>query len=243
MLTEKLNAMQRLGFPAGFLLAFGMAFSSAPAPAAEPIDFNRQIRPLLSHCLKCHGGVKRESKLSLQFFKTATAPAKSGKPAIVPGKPDQSELIRRVTSQDPDLRMPPKGKPLDPEQIQSLRQWIASGGRYAPHWSTVGPENPGVPKVQARDWARNDIDRFVLARLEKKGLAPSPEANRRTLIRRLSLDLTGLPPTPQQTEAFVADTGADAYERLVDRLLASEAYGERWAQIWLDLARYADTQG
>jgi hypothetical protein len=202
------------------------------------------VRPILSeNCFACHGPDenKRAENLRLDTAESAIHQQE----AIVPGKPGESELMRRVTSEDPDVTMPaPKSnKDLTQQQIDILRRWIEQGAEYEKHWSLVKPSKPALPEVENTDWVRNGIDRFVLSKLEQKGLEPSPTASRRKLIRRVSLDLTGLPPTPEQVQAFVNDDSPDAYEKVVDRLLASEHYGERWARPWLDLARYADTQG
>ena len=169
----------------------------------------------------------------------------SGLAAIVQGKPDKSELIARILADDSDVIMPPpeSNKTLSAEQKVMLRRWVAEGAAYEPHWAYLAPVRPDVPVVKNAAWPRNPIDRFILARLEAEGLRPSPEADRSTLIRRLALDLTGLPPTRAEAEAFLADTAPDAYEQLVDRLLASPHYGERMAVDWLDAARYADTNG
>ena len=218
------------------------------AKAVAAVDFNRDVRPILSsNCFKCHGidDGGRKARLRLDVRDIAIGPAKSGKAAVVPGKPDQSELVRRVFSADPDEVMPPASTKvvLSDAQKQVLRQWIAEGAEYKVHWAFVAPKQADLPSVMQTDWPRNPIDRFVLARLESAGLGPSPEADRFTLIRRVYLDLIGLPPTPQEADAFFNDPAPDAYERLVDRLLADPHYGERWARRWLDLARYADTNG
>jgi len=216
--------------------------------AAKPVDFNHDVRPILAAtCLKCHGLDEgaRKSKLRLDMRDAATGPAKSGKHAIVPGKPDQSELVRRIFSKDPDEVMPLASSHLvlGNSQKRVLREWIAQGARYDTHWAFVAPRQPALADVRQKDWPRNPIDYFVLAKLEAQGLHPSTEADRYTLVRRLYLDLIGLPPTPREADAFVNDSAPDAYERLVDKLLASPHYGERWARRWLDLARYADTNG
>ncbi len=218
------------------------------APAASQVDFNRDVVPILSgNCFKCHGPdpEQRQAGLRLDHRDIATKPLDSGETAIVPGKPDQSELVRRVFSNDPDVRMPPPAskKELTDAQKKTLRDWIAAGAVYEPHWSFVAPKQAPLPAVKQKSWPRNPLDYFVLAKLEAEGLHPSPEADRFTLIRRVSLDLIGLPPTPAEADAFVHDKSPDAYEKLVDRLLASPHYGERWARRWLDLARYADTNG
>ena len=163
----------------------------------------------------------------------------------MPGKPDESELVRRIFAEDPDERMPPRSanSALSESERQILKQWVVEGATYDVHWAFVKPVRPDTPRVSDSRGLRNPIDAFVLARLDQQGLKPSPEADRATLLRRVSLDLIGLPPTPEEVEAFVSDRSPDAYEKLVDRLLASPHYGERWARRWLDLARYADTNG
>jgi hypothetical protein len=229
-------------------LAAGVISAVSAGPlSAEEIDFNRQIRPLLSkNCFACHGrdAKKREAKLRLDTLAGAIAKRDDG-PAIVPGKSSASGLIARINSDDPDEKMPPtdSGKTLTAEEIKLLTQWIDAGAKYDTHWSFTKPVRPALPKVKDAAWAKKPVDHFALARLEAKGLRPSAEADRYTLIRRLSLDLTGLPPTPEQVAAFVADKSPRAYEKLVDQLLASPHYGERWARMWMDLGRYADTQG
>ena len=214
---------------------------------AEEIDFNRQIRPLLSrNCFPCHGhdAKHREGELRLDTRTDAIA-KREGKPAISPGKSSESALFLRIISDDPDMRMPPadSGSTLTAQEIQLLKQWIEQGAKYSSHWAFIKPLRKPKPKVNRADWPRNTIDYFVLARLESDRLTPSKEADRYTLIRRLGFDLTGLPPTQQQIKQFIEDKSPDAYEKLVDRLLQSRHYGERWARVWMDLARYADTQG
>jgi mono/diheme cytochrome c family protein len=224
----------------------------AAAAAAEPApSFTRDIKGILSNrCVRCHGpdpegraGGGAEG-LRLDTFAGATEDL-GGHFALVPGKPDESEIIRRITSTDPDTVMPPPdaGERLSDKQVDLLRRWIAAGGAYEPHWAYVPPRRPAVPAVKDKAWPRNDIDRFILARLEADGLAPQPEADRTTLARRLALDLTGLPMSPEEIDAFVADTSPDAVEKFVDRLLAHDGYGEHMARQWLDLARYADSAG
>ncbi len=235
---------RRWASPLGALL-----LAAAPlALNASPVDFEQDIRPILNdNCLICHGPdeQKRKGGLRLDLQSEAYKPGKSDLPAIVPGQPDQSELFRRVVTTDEDDRMPPAktGKQLTPAQIDLLRQWIAQGAPWKDHWAFAPVTQPTPPAVRQTAWIRNDIDRFILARLEAEGLTPAPEADRRTLIRRLCFDLTGLPPAPAEVEAFVRDPDDRAYERLVDRLLASPHYGERIASWWLDLARYADSNG
>jgi hypothetical protein len=225
------------------------SFEDGNEPDVESaISFSRDIRPILAaNCFACHGpdeGARRAS-LRLDEQEAATAPRRRSDPAITPGDSGASELIRRVTAADIFDRMPPEesGKHLTPDQIDLLRRWIDEGATYEPHWSFTQPARPNLPQIENASWPRNEIDHFILARLEGEGLAPSAEADRATLIRRLSLDLIGLPPTLEEVAAFVNDASPDAYGKVVERLLASPHYGERWARVWLDLARYADTRG
>jgi hypothetical protein len=227
-------------------LAAGAGQLGAAENGAPPIDYNRQIRPILSdNCFRCHGPDEgsREAKLRLDVRDAALQPAKSGAIAIVPGDPAKSELLLRIT--DAHEPMPPEesGKKLKPAEVALLRQWIAEGAPYAPHWAFVPPVAPTPPRSHRSGWVRNEIDRFILARLEQEKLSPAPEAEKATLLRRVSLDLTGLPPTVEALDAFLADPRPDAYERAVDRLLASPHFGERMATDWLDAARYADSNG
>ena len=220
----------------------------AVAVSAGEIDFSRDVRPLLSqHCFACHGpdADSREAGLRLDRADAALAELKSGTTAIVPGKPDASELIARITTDDADLRMPPaaSGHTLGDDEIDVLRRWIAGGAKFDDHWSFRPVAQVEPPAVKNEAWVRNPIDRFVLARLEKEKLAASPEADATTLLRRLSLDLTGLPPTPSEVAEFLNDDQPGAYERAVERLLASPHFGERWGRHWLDLAHYADSDG
>ena len=218
------------------------------APAAGAIDFNRDVRPILAnHCFKCHGpdDQNRQAGLRLDHRERATAEADSGEIPIVPGKPDESQLIQRIYSTDKSEMMPPPEtrKPLSDGQRATLKAWIAAGAEYRDHWSFVAPKQAPLPVVRRGEWCRNPIDHFVLAKQEAAGLTPAAEADRYTLCRRLFLDLIGIPPSAAELERFVSDTSPDAYDRLVDALLASPHYGERWARRWLDLARYADTNG
>ncbi|MBA3480781.1 MAG: DUF1553 domain-containing protein [Pirellulales bacterium] len=221
-----------------------------PAPAfaeTPPLDFNRDVRPILSeNCFACHGfdEAAREADLRLDVAESALAD-RDGVPAIVAGDPQASEAWRRITSDDESEVMPPvdSHRELSAEQKETLRQWIAEGAKYAKHWSFISPVKAAPPEVSDAAWVRNEIDRFVLARLDAEQLKPTAEADRRMLIRRLSFDLTGLPPSAEEVAAFVADESPDAYEKLVDRLLASPHFGERMALEWLDSARYADTNG
>ncbi|MFZ9860025.1 MAG: DUF1553 domain-containing protein [Gemmataceae bacterium] len=211
--------------------------------ADKPVDFNRDIRPILSeNCFYCHGqdANKRKADLRLDVREDAI---KSG--SITPGNLSKSELITRIHSTDAGLVMPPpkSNRRLNADQKKLLERWVQEGAVYNTHWAFVKPKRPGLPSVKNKDWIRNPIDAFVLAKLEQAGLSPSPEADRTTLIKRLSIDLTGLPPTPAEVEAFLADKSDNAYMNAVDRLLASRHYGERMALGWLDAARYADSNG
>ena len=218
-----------------------------PCLAAEPPAFDAEVRPILAdHCFKCHGFDKRRRFMGLRLDtrEGALAELDSGHRAVVPGDPEASEMMQRIAATD-DRRMPPaaEAKQLSTEQIETLRQWIAAGAEYQPHWSFQPVVRPELPEVSDPEWVRNPIDRFVVARLDAAGLQPSLEADRRTLIRRVTLDLTGLPPSRDEVAAFLADDSPEAYEKVVNRLLASPHYGERMALAWLDLARYADTNG
>lgn len=212
------------------------------------MEFNRDVRPILSDkCYICHGPDAKAKHIPFRLDHEEDAKAKlaDGKYAIVEGHPEQSEVIRRITATTPAMRMPPAytGVKLSDSEIETIRNWIAEGGKWEKHWSFLPPKRYPVPQVKNARWIRNPIDAFVLARLERQGLAPSPETDRATLIRRVTLDLTGLPPTPAEVDAFLSDKSARAYEKVVDRLLASPRYGERMAFLWLDAARYADTNG
>ena len=217
------------------------------------IDFNRQIRPILSNnCFRCHGpdaedrkgGSKKLGGMRLDTFEGATTDH-NGTRGFAPGKPSDSEAWHRMTSTDEDEVMPPPeaGKPLSAEDQALIKAWIEAGAKYEKHWSYTVPQSPAIPKTEASDWAKSPIDHFVYKALAERGLKPAPTADRYTLIRRLALDLTGLPPSIEEVDAFVNSTDPHAYEKLIDRYLADPAYGERWARIWLDLARYADSAG
>ncbi len=213
----------------------------------KTIEFNRDVRPILANnCLKCHGHDPKSVMMGLRLDKreVATKPLSDGKIAIVPGHPEKSELIRRINL-DNDDRMPPPDthKILSADDKATLAKWIEEGAEYKEHWAFVPPVRYPAPAVKDTAWPKNDIDRFILAGIEKKGLHPSPEADRATLLRRVSFDLTGLPPTPEELQAFENDPSPNAYEKQVDRLLASSRYGERMAMDWLDIARYADSNG
>ncbi len=226
---------------------FGVTVIATSARAENEIKFNRDVRPILSdNCYSCHGpdASERKGKRRLDTFEGATSDH-NGIQAIVPGDLANSDAWIRITSPDEEELMPPKEshKKLSDAQKHILKRWISEGAKYQGHWAYTQVQRPSPPAVKTTNWARNDMDRFVLARLETAGLGPSPEAEKNTLIRRVSLDLTGLPPTPDEVAAYLADARSDAYERLVDRLLKSPHYGERMAVDWLDAARYADTNG
>ncbi len=231
----------------GLLNSVVLVLAIAAATDAAGVNFDRDIRPILSdNCYACHGPDSSSRKGGLRLDeREAAILRRDGRAAIVPGDPDKSEMIARIISDEPEELMPPPktGKRLTAGQIGLLKQWIADKAPYSAHWSFTPPVRPVVPVARNSAWARNPIDLFILSRLERDGLGPSPQASKETLIRRLTLDLTGLPPTPAEIDAFLADASPDAYERLVDRLLASPRYGERMALDWLDAARYADTHG
>lgn len=228
------------------LLMLQMSAASS-AGAAEPIEYSRDIRPILArNCFACHGPDADAREADLRLDQRAAAVAeREGRWVIKPGSVDESQLIARIDSEDPDLRMPPPDSKhrLTQRQRQLLRQWIAAGAPYQTHWAFQPPRQATPPQVSRSDWVRGPLDRFVLAKMQQHGLQPSEQADPYRLIRRVSLDLTGLPPSPEEADAFAADPSDAAYAQVVDRLLASEAYGERWARMWLDLARYADTKG
>ncbi len=226
-----------------FAAAVFTAARLAAAADAPPLSYNGDIRPILvEHCFSCHGADSASRKADLRLDQRDAA-VEAG--AIVPGDPDSSAILDRIGSDDPDLVMPPPAakKPLSAEQKALLERWVKEGAVYQPHWSYIPPLRPEAPAVKNESWIRNPIDRFILARLEAEGLSPAPEADRRTIARRVALDLTGLPPEPALVEAFVADRSADAYEQFVDRLLATLEWGEHRGRHWLDYARYGDTNG
>ncbi|WP_417375000.1 PSD1 and planctomycete cytochrome C domain-containing protein [Gimesia maris] len=217
-----------------------------PEAAAGKVDFNRDIRPILSrNCFHCHGPDATHREADLRLDREQGLKATDESAIIHPGQPDQSVLFERVSSKDPDLVMPPadSGKKLKPTEVNLIRQWIAEGSPWSQHWSYVKPQPVKTPTVNDQSWPVNWIDNFILSRLEAENLKPAEEADKVTLIRRLSFDLTGLPPTPAEVKRFVDDSSPAAYEKLVDRLLASPHYGERMAIYWLDLVRFADTVG
>ena len=210
------------------------------AHAETPLRFDRDVLPILSDkCFFCHGpdAQNREADLRLDVEEHAK------ESAIAPGDVEASELIVRILSDDPDAIMPPPSahKELKPKEIEILKKWVADGAEWTQHWAFAAPQKPAEPKISKANWTHNDIDRFVMAMMESKRLHPRPQASKEKLIRRVTFDLTGLPPSLSEVKDFVADDSADAYERLVDRLLQSEHYGERMALMWLDAARYGDT--
>ncbi len=239
--------------------AIAVVLFGGVAPAADRPSFNRDIRPILADsCFQCHGADEKQRKagLRLDVSEIAFKPAESGATAIVPGKPDASELLKRLLSNDDSVRMPPpnSGKTVSPAQIATLKRWIADGAEYQGHWAFIPPTRPAVPIVAGTLRVPSDgtrsvpatnhpIDQFILIRLDQAGLKPSLEADKTTLIRRVTLDLTGLPPTPSEVDAVLTDTSDNAYEKVVDRLLKSPRYGEQMARPWLDMARYADSNG
>ncbi|MEB2359904.1 MAG: DUF1553 domain-containing protein [Bryobacterales bacterium] len=229
------------------LLLSGVAIAAGGASPQKPIDFNRDIRPILSDtCFACHGPDEKHRMVGLRLdTKDGAFAERKGGPVIVPGDPAASRLYQRVSAEKKAMRMPPAGagQDLTAAQIDLLRRWIAQGAKWETHWAYTTPVRPELPTVGEKGWPRNAIDNFVLARLEREGLEPSHEADKATLLRRVTLDLTGLPPTPAEVNAFVADKSSAAYEKVVDRLLASPRHAERMAMQWLDLARYADTHG
>ncbi|WP_417390780.1 DUF1553 domain-containing protein [Gimesia sp.] len=226
------------------LVAVAAETNKIPARQAgkASVDFTQEVQPLLAkHCYSCHGPDVQEGGLRLDQSELAFKKLESETTAVVPHHPEQSELITRITSKDESLQMPPEGERLKPEQIEVLKNWIQQGAEWKKHWAFQPPQQKGSPETSQSQWVKNPIDAFILSGLEKKGLSPALPADRVALIRRVCFDLTGLPPTPEEVDQFVNDSSPDAYEKLVDRLLDSPRYGERWARHWLDLVRYADT--
>ena len=250
-LLAALLAQSGCGNPStGSTSAPAAAVASAPASPSVALSFNDHVQPILAdNCYTCHGAdpSSRKAGLRLDRAEYAFQPTENGVTAIIAGQPDESPLIKRIESADETFRMPPPEahKSLQPDQIATLRRWVAEGAVYEEHWAFIAPQRPSDPTVSRANaaWARTPIDRFLLAQMEKAGLKPSPEADRRALIRRVSLDLTGLVPTPSDVDAFLADTSPHAYEKLVDRLLNDPRWGEHRARYWLDYVRYADTHG
>lgn len=245
-LLQRAWSVRTVGVALVSVAVLGVVFwGRVPGTAPKKISYNADIRPILNeNCLVCHGGVRREGGLSLLFRSAALDTLESGKRAIVPGKPDRSEIMRRITHPDPSERMPPEEKePLKEEHIQKIRRWIAQGAKWEKHWAYVPPEANAPPEVSEPSWPNNEIDRFILARLDEKKIDPAPRAECTTLLRRVSLDLVGLPPRPSRARHFCENPSQARYEAIVDSLLASKRFGERWATMWLDLARYADSKG
>ncbi|HIG27993.1 MAG TPA: DUF1549 domain-containing protein [Verrucomicrobiales bacterium] len=239
------SSIKQLAQDVSFMVCVALFVLTAPAKES-PIDFNKEIRPILAeNCLVCHGPDDSKGGLRLTNREIALGKLKSGQTAVIPGNPDASALIQRIFSEDPDEQMPPpdKGEALNISEKQLLRRWIEEGADWPLHWAFRPLQLPISPLDGNNDWGRNKIDQFVAARLGKEGVVPSPEAGRVTLIRRLHYDLLGIPPKPHEVDAFVEDSDPVAYERLVDRLLASPHFGERWGRHWLDKARYADSDG
>lgn len=234
------------GFLLGFVVAVAglatEAHAQQPAVGQPVVDFGREVLPVLAkRCFQCHGPDKAEGGLRLNAHESITAKLESGDRAVVAGDLKASQLLARIVSTEEDVRMPPEGKPLTGTQIDSIKRWIASGAEWKEPWAYSKLKRPEVPQVKQQGWVKNPIDAFVLAKLEAAGLEPAPPADKIALLRRAYYDLTGLPPTPQEIDAFVADTSPDAYEKRLDQLLASPRYGEQQARHWLDLVRYADT--
>lgn len=224
------------------LLAAISSTSQLHAQAVESIDYGRQVQPILAkRCFACHGPDKAEGGLRLNRRESAFAKQESGQTAIVAKDATHSELLRRVTSQDDGERMPPEGTPLTSAQVDILRRWIEQGAEWKEHWAFETPRRQDPPRVKNTEWVKNPIDSFVLDKLQQNGLIPADPAEKTVLLRRVTFDLTGLPPTPSQVDAFLADNSPDAYEKVVDGLLQSERFGEQWARHWLDVVRYADT--
>ena len=236
-----------LTVPRLILACLALGLFSLPVSALDRVDFNKEVRPILSeNCLTCHGpdNKTREAGIRLDVSDQSMWKGDSGKLAIIPGNPDMSELVRRIVSTDANEVMPPPatGKHLTPKQVETLQRWISEGAEYKGHWAFIAPVK-AAPAPAKTAWGTNGIDQYVLADLEKTGLTPSPEADRITLLRRATLDLTGLPPTPAEATEFLNDTSPQAYENLIDRLMASPKYGEHMARFWLDIASYGDTHG
>ena len=221
----------------------------------QKVDYSTQIKPILNkNCIACHGGVKKQGGFSLLFEEEALGKTKSGKPAIIPGHPEQSSFIQRLHSQDPEEKMPYQRPPLSKEEIDLLTTWVKEGATWGEHWAYQPVEAPAIPLGSwwekalswvgiSSAWAKNDLDYFVQAEQKKQGLSHTESAAKPDLLRRLFLDLTGLPPTPSDYAEFEQDNSANAYEKQVDKLLKSPHFGEKWAAMWMDLARYADTKG
>ncbi len=226
------------------LLAYLCFFSLLISCQSETVDFNTHVRPILNQkCMSCHGGVRQQGGLSFLFKEDALKAAKSGNKAIIAGNASSSEMIKRIKHDDLEMRMPLDAPPLSEEEISILERWINDGAPWEDHWAYISPPiDLEVPQIED-PWAKTNLDKFVLAKLSELGLSPAPEAKKSSLFRRLNFDLLGLPPTPEQAVSFIESNEVDAYEEAIDQLLDSPHYGERWAAVWLDLARYADSQG
>ncbi len=229
------------------LLVHLLAAVAFAAPAGK-VDFNREIRPILADkCFACHGPDAKQVKadLRLDLRDNATRIGKNGRGPIVPRMPEASELVRRIFHTDPDEVMPPPKthKKLKAREKEALKQWIAEGAEYEEHWSFIPPKRPQAPAVKDTAWTKNEVDRFILARLETAGLKPSQEADHYKLIRRVSLDLRGLPPSLKEVDQYINDEKPGAYQRMVDRMMSSPHFGEKMALLWMDLGRYGDTNG
>jgi hypothetical protein len=242
----KKNDMKNI-FSKKIVLIIGLVVVAALAMLVlnpkKKIDFNAQVKPIFNKkCITCHGGVKQKAGFSLLFREEALGNTESGKPAIIPGKPNESELIKRINAKDPDERMPYRHEALSKEEIAILTQWVKEGAEWGEHWAYLPVKQQAVPDFN-NDWIKNDVDRFIYEKLDKENLNPSQEADMATLLRRVSMDLTGLPPDEKTVAKFLSDKSSGAYNNLVDDLLATPQYGERWTALWLDIARYADTRG
>ncbi len=222
------------------VLVIAITFMAMPS---SKVDFNTEVKPILNKkCITCHGGVKQKAGFSVLFREEALGNTESGKPAIIPGHPEQSEFIKRITAKDPEERMPYKHPALSSEEIAILTKWVKQGAEWGEHWAYIPVTEPDVPS-NSNSWIKNNIDHYIFSKLKEEKLSPSQEADKSVLLRRLSIDLTGLPAPEKIAKRYLQDNSDKAYENLVDELLASSSYGERWTSMWLDLARYADTKG
>ncbi|MFT7032535.1 MAG: hypothetical protein ACJA2S_001035 [Cyclobacteriaceae bacterium] len=240
-MTKSINFLKQFSLPLLFLTMTLLVLTMSCKE--EKVDFNTQVRPILNEsCIGCHGGVKQSGGFGLVFREYAVGETNNGNFGIVPGSPEKSEMIARINHKSPELRMPLDRDPLTKEEINILTKWIEQGAEWEDHWAYLKPEQTEIPETKS-DWGANEIDKFVLKKIEANNLTQSKEANKYDLIRRLYLDLTGLPPTQDQVKDFVNNNSDDAYENVVNELLSSSNYGEHWASMWLDLARYADSKG
>ena len=236
----------RLSFAFYFGLSFLLVVSSEgkAQEAYDVSEFTQKVQPVLAkRCFACHGPNEAEGGLRLSSRESVLAELESGARAVVPGMAADSVLLHRIRGEGDGDRMPPEGKPLTEEEVEAIEAWIAAGAPWSEHWAFSKPASTVVPEVHDRSWVKNPIDAFVLAKLEAVNLQPAARADKIALIRRATYDLTGLPPTTQQVDEFLADTREDAYERMIDRLLDTKQYGEKWASHWLDVVRYAETNG